>query len=154
MEAGPKLDAVVATEVMGYVVGNDPHFEGAGPKIVSGPHWITCDGKEPTWQRENEWPITCPKWSTDIAAAMELIPVVLRDWDSTKEHDYEAEFGAWYSPDWWEENQTNRGPRWWAAFGCYDDYGGKLWMYEAHAPELALAICLAICKAKDIEIEE
>lgn len=93
MDAGTKLDALVAEKIMGYVVGNDPHFEGAGPKIVSGPHWKTLrgdrrgrdwlvpegEGNEPTWQRENEWPITCPAYSTDPAAAWQVVEKMYND---------------------------------------------------------------------------
>lgn len=147
MKAGRELDNLMATEVMGWI-RHDYTAPILGTDDVE--RWTEWTDKASCFKA------ICGVWkpSEDITAAMELIPIVLRDWDSTKEHDYEAEFGAWYKLDWWEENQANRGPRWWAAFGLYDAYEGGTWRYEAHAPELALAICLAVCEAKGIEIEQ
>lgn len=135
VEAGPELDVLIA-QAAGLIVG--PIVEIVGGKAVN-----AAGGS-----------ILLPPYSTDDSAALELVPVVLRDWDSDndKEGGFEAEFGAWYQPDWWEKNQTNRGPRWWAAFGAEYDQEGRHWLYQESASELAHAICLAVRAAmKDKE---
>ena len=138
MKPGRELDALVAEKVMGYVIGNDPHFEGAGPKIVSGPHWITEDGTEPTWQRENEWPITCLFYSTDIAAAWEVVEK-LCNWDA--DDNMLTLKGQAGDP----KNADDPG-HWWKA-----EISGTSGKFMGEADTVPEAICLAALKAKGVE---
>lgn len=94
-------------------------------------------------------------WSTEIAAALDLVPIVLGaikgDLDK---RGFDLIFMAEYALDWWDENQTNRGPRWWAHFGRYEDCGETTWAHEAESRHgLPHAICLAALRAKGVEVE-
>lgn len=160
MEAGSELDALVAEKVMEYVVGNDPLFGGRGPKIVSGPHWITCDGKEPTWQRENEWPITCPKYSTDISAAWAVVEKLQKDdfmvklWSPNQDVDKGTyagmKKGDWECTVWkWFDRVTGRIVPPFA--DAIDPYGEIISMKRAETAPAA--ICLAALKAVGVNLE-
>ena len=152
MKAGTRLDALVA-EQMGYTIGNDPFFGHDGRKIVSGPHWITfttaChewlvpegEGDEPTWLR-GDTPITCPRWSTDFAAAWKLHQQVCRDGGRpfTTRKNYLEALGPIINERLHREGKLNE--------GLAVDWP---WLLVVLKPE---DICLAALKAKGVENED
>lgn len=119
---GRELDAAVAVEVFGDHPPDEPPTkeQKSGPYIAhSGDHWMAAHHvyKGPYWSYNG------PDYSTDIAAAWEVVEEVWVD--------------ARFNLEW------HRGT--WVA-GEYDHHEG-VFVYEAEADTAPLAICRAALKA-------
>lgn len=139
MEAGRELDALVAKKVMG-------HRLLWAHRVWSMEDWLTTD--RPTEQNtmaivtgENWKPgafypayLVIPHYSTDIAAAWQVVELLTRDGREPQEFYFKMtyawgdDYGAWAYFDW---------------KGTSDGHP----LYGANAPTVSHAICLAALKA-------
>ncbi len=116
MKAGKQLDALIAERIMGLLVrpAHDMEFTSEREWAYEGNFVITSP--------EGYSPSLCPSFSTDIAAAWQVIE---------KLTDYDPQLTQWGYED--------------GSVGWMCDFEGT----EAHAPTVALAICLAALKVID-----
>ena len=165
MEAGRELDALVAEYVKDWtreesVSDEDSYFiQGARHE-----RWIDTEGllrAARMWDPSGnlmgiedygpsgiyDFHPGMPYWSTDITAAIELIPILLKNWDRTNVYN-EPRFKLEYEDG-----------KWWAFFGAEDSYEGTNWQYDIDRAQLkggvaqpAHAICLTALKIKGMEI--